>query len=375
MRADTARKGGTFGRLVTIRAACVVLALLNGHGAFAQATHKPPVWAEFIAAAPIGSGNTATTQTLNAVVPGSGRGSGAASLTFSVSGGVAAWNGNGVGANDDGYYAAPNLPLPGITFVNGAPGYNGGVPALAAASFATAYNTLAAPASTPHPVDRSAVYFDAGDGSTVTISWDFTALHGGRLLAGSWIFVDGVDQGERVVLNGPSGWIGSIHTADSTTPRPPQPGVPPTVGSPAFPNCSPALTLSPTTLQLDGRYGDLSNVVPACANLPVPVPGVTVGYTKGMDSVGVWIQTASDLTTLTLTANDQDTTPRGPQGNYLGPDNNFVLGVGFIAAVEPLAVPGVGVLALALLALAVSGCAALALRRTRRQASRRRHVA
>ena len=65
-----------------------------------------------------------------------------------------------------------------------------------------------------------------------------------------------------------------------------------------------------------------------------------MGYTKGIDSVGVWIKTALDVSSLTLTASDQDATPRSPQGAYQGPDNNFVLGVGFIAATEAPTVPG-----------------------------------
>ena len=297
-------------------------------------------WGRFTTAVPVGGGNTAPVQTLPAVVSGIGKGAGIANLTFSVSGGVAAWNGYGIGGNDDGYYAAPNLPVNGITFVTGAPGYNGGVPALAAASFATGYNASAAPTGTPLPVDQSAIYFDAGDGVTATVGWDFTTLNGGKLLAGSWIFVDGVDQGERVILSGRPGWVASVHVADSTLPRPAQPGLPPTVQSPTFPLCSPAVTLTATSLQLDGRYGDLSNLVTTCSNVPVPVGGVTVGYTKGIDSVGVWIKTATDVSSLTLTASDQDATPRSPQGAYQGPDNNFVLGVGFIAATEAPTVPG-----------------------------------
>jgi hypothetical protein len=258
-----------------------------------------------------------------------------------VSGGVGAWNGFGVGANDDGYYAAPNLPIAGVTFMNGAPGYNGGVPAAAAASFAAAYNALGAPLGTPTPSDRAAIYFDAGDGTTATVSWDFSALNGGRLLAGSWIFIDGVDQGERVTISGPTGWIGAVHFGDSTQPRPPQSGAPPTVSTPSFPVCSPAMTSSATTLQLDGRYGDLSNLAPSCSNTPVPVSGVTVGYTKGMDSVGVWVRTAVDIGSLTMSASDIDVSPRNPQtGAYIGPDNNFVLGVGLIAVTESVAVPG-----------------------------------
>lgn len=322
------------------------------------AVHASPHWATFNTAVPVGSGSTATTQTLPALVAGAGRGAGIAALTFGVSGGVGAWNGFNVGANDDGYYASPNLPVAGVTFMNGAPGYNGGVPAAAAASFATAYNALGAPAGTPAPTDRSAIYFDAGDGTTASVAWDFSGLNGGRLLAGSWIFVDGVDQGERVVLTGPAGWIASVHLGDSTLPRPPQAGVPPTVSAPTFPTCSPAMTNTATTLQLDGRYGDLSGVSPTCANSPVPVAGVTVGYTKGMDSVGVWVRTAIDIGTLSLTVTDQDVSPRNPQtGAYIGPDNNFVLGVGLIAATESIAVPGPNALLLTLLVLLLGGAA------------------
>lgn len=310
-----------------------------------------PAWATFNGAMPVGSASNAINQTHVATVVGGGRGAGTASLTFSVSGGVGAWNGFGVGAGDDGYFSAPNLPQPGITFTNGAPGYNGGVPAAASASFATAYNLPGAPTGTPAPSDRSALYFDAGDGTTALVAWDFTTLNGGTLLAGSWIFVDGIDQGERVVLTGPTGWIGSIHTADSTLPRPAQPGVPPTVSAPQFPVCAPAMVMTSTTIQLEGRYGDLSNLAPTCSNVPVPVQGVTVGYTKGMDSVGVWIKTAIDLPSLTLTASDQDISPRSPQTNaYLGPDNNFVLGVGFIAETVSPSVPGARGIWLAILA-------------------------
>jgi hypothetical protein len=326
---------------------CFLFCFFLGHGVASGQS----VWGNFGDAVPVGSGVPTTTQTLAASVSGSGRGAGIATLTFNVSGGVSAWNGFGVGSNDDGYFSAPNLPQLGITFVNGAPGYNGGIPAVAAASFATAYNAAAAPAGTPTPTDRAAIYFDAGDGTTVDIAWNFSTLHGGRLLAGSWIFLDGVDQGERVTVTGPSGWIGAITIGDSTLPRPPQSGLPPTVSAPTFPLCSPAISSTSTTLQLDGRYGDLSNLAPSCANTPVPVPGVTVGYTKGMDSVGVWVRTAIDVSTLTLSASDLDLSPRNPQtGAYVGPDNNFVLGVGFIAATESIAVPGPNALLLLLLA-------------------------
>lgn len=336
----------------------VGLALVIGHGLALGSAHADSSWATFGSAVPIGSGSPATAQTLIASVPGSGRGAGLANVTFAVSGGVGAWNGFNIGANDDGYYSSPNLPVAGITFINGAPGYNGGVPAAAAASFATAYNGLAAPAGTPMPSDRSAIFFDAGDGTTASVNWDFSALNGSKLLAGSWIFIDGVDQGERVVLSGPPGWIASIHIADSTLPRPAQPGVPPTVSAPTFPVCSPAITSTATTLQLHGRYGDLSNLAPSCSNTPVPVAGVTVGYTKGMDSVGVWVRTAIDISSLSMTASDQDVSPRNPQtGAYVGPDNNFVMGVGFIAATETIAVPGPGGMLLAILGL-VLGLAA-----------------
>ena len=50
-------------------------------------------------------------------------------------------------------------------------------------------------------------------------------------------------------------------------------------------------------------------------------------------------QDGGDISALSLTANDQDTTPRNAQGAYLGPDNNFVLGVGLIAMTEAPAIP------------------------------------
>ena len=77
---------------------------------------------------PIGGDSPATTQSLPLTVAGGGRGTGTASLTFSVAGGVATWNGYGVGANDDPYHAAPICLSAGVIAINGAPGYNGGVP-------------------------------------------------------------------------------------------------------------------------------------------------------------------------------------------------------------------------------------------------------
>lgn len=319
-------------------------------------------WGEFAQAPGFGGGSTQTTQTHIASIPGGGRGSGAALLTLSVVGGTAAWNGFGVGRNDDGYYPGPNQPLPGITFTNGGPGYGGGIPDLAVVSFANGYNLAGAPVNTPTPPsDRDALYFDAGDGTTTTATWDFTGLIGGSLPAGSWLFLDSVDQGERIILNGPSGWIANVHAGDSTLPRPAAPfPVPTLVQNPTFPTCTPGLTQTATTLQLDGRYGDISTAVPTCSNVPVPVPGQTVGYTKGVDAVGIWVRTAVDLTSLSLTAIDTDPSTSNGMGGYTGPDNNYFLGMGVIALTQPpvmvpaLSDPALGVLALLLVLAAIA---------------------
>ena len=114
-------------------------------------------WGTFNSLAPFGSGNTATSQTLIATVPGVERGTGTMAVSLSVAGGVASWNGFGVGTNDDGYFSAPNQPQPGITMMNGAPGYNGGIPALSAGSFAAGYNAAGGPVGLPAPPsDRAA---------------------------------------------------------------------------------------------------------------------------------------------------------------------------------------------------------------------------
>lgn len=312
------------------------------------------VWARFETAPAFGNGNTATSQTLDALVSGAGRGSGTVALTLSVSGGSNAWNGFGIARNDDGYYSGPNQPLPGITFVNGAPGYGGGIPLLAAASFATGYNIAGAPAATPlPPSDRAAIYFDAADGTTAIAQWNFTGLIGATLPAGSWLFLDGIDQGERIVVTGPNGWIAAVHAGDSTLPRPASPvPLPVLVSSPTFPQCAPAVIQTATTLQLDGRYGDISGSIPACANVPVPVPGQTVGYTKGVDAVGIWIRTAIDVSTLQLSAIDSDPSTSNGMGGYTGPDNNFVMGLGLISrtqGVPAIPLPTLGIMALFLL--------------------------
>lgn len=312
-------------------------------------------WGVFTSATSFGAGSPATSQTLPVLLAGSGRGSGTATLALSVSGGTNSWNGYGVGSNDDGYYPAPNMPVTGITMVTGAPGYNGGIAQLAQYSFLAGYNVAGGPIAVPTPPsDRAAIYFDAGSGTTATAQWNFTALSGGSLPAGSWLFIDNVDQGERLTASGPAGWIGSVHIGDSTLPRPvvqntaslgkagptAAPAIPilPTnsVGNPTFPVCSPAVTMTATSVQLDGRYGDISGPTPTCSNVPVPVTGQTVGYTKGVDSVGVWIRTAVDLPALSLTVFDTDPSPQGQ------PDNNFVLGLGVIASITaqaPAVVP------------------------------------
>lgn len=319
-------------------------------------------WGEFTAAPGFGAGSTQSTQTHVASIPGGGRGSGAAVLRLSVAGGTAAWNGYGIGRNDDGYYPGPNQPLPGITFTNGGPGYGGGIADLAGISFANGYQLAGAPAGTPAPAsDRNALYFDAGDGTTTTAAWDFSGLIGGSLPAGSWLFLDGIDQGERVVLSGPPGWIADVRAGDSTLPRPPPPiPLPIQVANPTFPSCTPGLTQTTSTLQLDGRYGDISLPVPGCSNTPVPVPGQTVGYTKGIDAVGIWVRTAIDLSSLSLTAIDADPSTSNGMGGYTGPDNNYFLGLGVIALTQPavqvpaLGDPALGVLALLLVLVALA---------------------
>lgn len=94
-------------------------------------------WGTFNALTPFGSGSTATLQTQVATVVGSDRGSGPISITLGIAGDTSSWNGFGVGTNDDRYFPAPNQPQPGITMVTGAPGYNGGIPAVSQVSFAT----------------------------------------------------------------------------------------------------------------------------------------------------------------------------------------------------------------------------------------------
>jgi hypothetical protein len=310
-------------------------------------------WAQFTSVAPFGGGNTATSQALPAAVAGVGRGSGIATFSMSVTGGTSSWNGFGVGRNDDGYYPSPNLPQAGITFVTGAPGYLGGVPAAAQASFTAAYNVAGAPAGLPSPTtDRAAVYADSGSGTTLSAQWDFAGLAGGKLPAGSWLFIDGIDQGERVAIaspgappSGPNGWLATMHTGDSTLPRASN-SFTTLVSSPTFPSCAPAITIGTSSIQLDGRYGDVSQSVPSCSNSPVPVAGQTVGYTKGIDSVGVWVRTAIDLTAISITVFDVDANPPN------APDNNFLLGFGLIAATyEPAPVPSSNAALVALLSV------------------------
>lgn len=291
-------------------------------------------WAGFASAPAFGNGSMVSPQVLPGAVPGTGIGSGSFSLTLSVSGGSNSWNGFGIARNDDGYYSGPNQPIVGVTFVNGAPGYNNGIPNLAPIALVNGYNLAGAPAGTPAPDDnRQVIYFDAGDGTTATASLDFASLTGGVLPAGSWLFLDSVDQGERLRINGSNGWIGTIHAGDATLPRPPSPlPLPITVSTPTFPTCTPAITQSGTQLELLGRYGDISGSTPTCANVPVPVSGQTVGYTKGADSIGIWVQTAIDLNQLTIEAIDTDPSTSNGMGGFTGPDNNFVLGLGVISA-------------------------------------------
>jgi hypothetical protein len=318
-------------RVAAAMRACVLVACLLGAASVVQA--QTLRWGTFNTVASFGAGNTAASQTLVSTVAGTDRGSGAVSLTLGVAGGTASWNGFGIGRNDDGYFSGPDMPQAGITMTTGAPGYNGGIPAISAVSFATGYNAAGGPAGLPAPPsDRAAVYFDVGSGATMTAQMNFAALVGGSLPAGSWIFIDNVDQGERLVLTGPSGWISTVHAGDSTLPRPASMFNVAPVSSPTFPVCGPAVAMTLTTLQLDGRYGDVSTTTPTCSNVPVPVVGVTVGYTKGMDSVGVWIRTAIDVTSLSLTAVDVDASPAN------APDNNFSLGLAVISATAPLPV-------------------------------------
>jgi hypothetical protein len=295
------------------------------------------IWGSFNTAPAFGNGSTATSQIFSVSVLGDGRGTGTAQLTLSVTGGSNAWNGFGVAGNDDGYYPAPNQPQPGITFLNGAPGYFGGIPLLSPISFATGYNLAGAPAATPAPPsDRAAIYFDAADGTTATAQWQFSSLQGGVLPAGSWLFFDNVDQGERFSIVGPSGWIASVHAGDSSLPRPPQMGVPVTVSLPSFPVCAPAINQTATTLDLLGRYGDISNpLATTCSATPVPVLMQTVGYTKGVDAVGVWVRTAIDIPSLAINIIDTDPSVRNGVGLYTGPDNNFFVGLGVIVATGP----------------------------------------
>ncbi len=315
--------------------------MLSGLLMTAPALHAQALaWGSYAGVVPFGSGSTATSQSYAGTVAGTGPGSGPFSVTLSVSGGSNAWNGFGVAGNDDGYYSGPNQPIPGITFVNGAPGYNGGIPALSQVSLVAGYNLAGAPVGTPAPTtDQQVLYFDAADGTTATILYDFSSLAGGALPAGSWLFLDTVDQGEQVTVTAASGWQGTLHAGDSSLPRPPPPiPVPTAVSDPTFPVCTPAITQTPTTLVMVGRYGDISNIVPTCANVPVPVQGQTVGYTKGTDSVGIWVQTALPLTTLTISAVDSDPSVGNGMGGFTGPDNNFVLGVGMIVQTLPAGV-------------------------------------
>jgi hypothetical protein len=66
-----------------------------------------------------------------------------------------------------------------------------------------------------------------------------------------------------------------------------------------------------------------------------------------MDSVGVWIRTAIDLTALSFTAVDMDPTPPN------APDNNFSLGLAVISATELPAAAGVPTLNVVALTVAV----------------------
>lgn len=315
------------------------------------------VWGNFSSVGAFGGASTATNQSLPATVAGQGRGSGTATLNLNVSGGSNAWNGFGVAGNDDGYQSGPNMPVVGVTMVNGGPGYFGGIPLLSPISFVSGYNAAGGPVNVPAPTtDRNAIYFDAGDGTTTSAQWNFSGLVGGSLPAGSWLFIDNVDQGERITLTGPSGWIASVHTGDSTLPRPPQIGVPVMVSAPTFPTCAPAISLTSTSLELVGRYGDISTLTPTCSATPVPVSGQTVGYTKGVDGVGVWVQTAIDLVTVSVTAIDTDPSQSNGQGGFLGPDNNYFLGLGFIsatAAAPVVGVPSTGMFALFMMIVAL----------------------
>jgi len=315
-------------------------------------------WGQHSAAVPFGSGSPATSQTQVVTVTGSGLGSGTMSIQLSVAGGSNAWNGFGVAGNDDGYYSGPNQPIPGITFTNGGPGFNGGIPLVAPVSLVSGYNLASAPPSTPAPNDdRQVLYFDGADGTTVSIAWNFTTLVGGVLPAGSWLFLDSVDQGEFVNATAAAGWIGTIHAGDSTLPRPSSPiPVPVMVSAPTFPICTPVITTNSTTLQLLGRYGDISVPTPTCSAVPVPVQGQTVGYTKGTDSVGIWVQTARPLENLVVTVRDTDPDVGNGMGGFNGPDNNFVMGAGIIVqtlagGAGPVQLPSIGNIGAVLLML------------------------
>ncbi|MBK8285124.1 MAG: hypothetical protein IPK97_09685 [Ahniella sp.] len=176
---------------------------------------------------------------------------------------------------------------------------------------------------------------------------------------GSWIFIDSVDQGEAISVTAASGWIADIHAGDSSLPRPSSPfPLPISVSTPTFPACTPGITQTATTLQLLGRYGDISTAVPTCSNVPVPVSGQTVGYTKGADSIGVWVRTAIPLTSLSISAIDSDPSTSNGMGGFTGPDNNFVIGFGVIAQTfaavgTPRPIPTLSLPALLLGALAL----------------------
>ncbi|WP_146151801.1 hypothetical protein [Ahniella affigens] len=319
-------------------------------------------WATFPAAPAYGNGNMTSPQTHTGSIPGAAIGAGNFSLQLMVTGGSNSWNGFGVAGNDDGYYSGPDQPIVGVTFVNGAPGFNNGIPNLAPIALTNGYNLAGAPPGSPAPDDnRQALYFDAGDGTTATATFNFATLTGGVLPTGSWLFLDGVDQGERVRVNGPIGWIGAIHAGDSSLPRPSSPfPLPISVTDPTFPTCRPAITQTTTQLELIGRYGDISVPVPTCSNVPVPVSGQTVGYTKGADSIGIWVQTAIDLNQLTIEAIDTDPSTSNGMGGFTGPDNNFVLGLGVISATRAAGtgnrpVPALNGLAMSALLLVLLG--------------------
>lgn len=322
--------------------------------AAAQNLAQNLVWGTFATAPAFGNASMANPQTQLATVAGLGPGSGIFSLTLSLSGGSNSWNGFGVARNDDGYFSGPDLPIAGVTFVNGAPGFNNGIPQLAPISLVSGYNLAGAPATTPAPTDnRQALYFDAGDGTTLGAGLNFGSLNGGFLPAGSWLFLDSVDQGERIRVNGPAGWIGQVHAGDASLPRPTSPiPLPTAVSDPTFPICTPAIVQSSTQLELLGRYGDISSAVPTCSPVPVPVAGQTVGYTKGADSIGIWVQTAINLNALSIEAIDTDPSTSNGMGGFTGPDNNFVLGLGVLSATSaPIALPMLSVWSMGLLGI------------------------